>query len=178
VRTFARWLPLVIGLAFIAAGLNGCATVQADEKVVAADIEKGLVPVGVRGTVQDEPGLAAAVASVWTSYGRTDPPPKVLIVSGAELTCTDPNSGNLGFAVLLLSGPACREGYSLLPDRVSVAYRGQPWSQSALAHEAAHIVLIRSLQGKPLGDPNHDTSWFQLGGAVDQENAALAAKGL
>lgn len=156
----------------------GCSTVTADAQVVAADVEKALVQVGVRGSVMDEPGEADAVAAVWSFYGHTDAPPKVLLVTGTELSCTDPNSGNLGFPVLLLTGPACRSGYTLLPDRVSVAYTGQPWSQSALAHEFMHQVLIRSLQGKPLGDPDHKTAGFQVGGAVDQANAMLAARGL
>lgn len=174
-----RLLPLILGLAFIVAGLNsGCSTVTADTKVVVADVEKALVLVGVRGTDMDEAGEPIAIAAVWASYGRTDPPPRVLLVTGAELTCTDPGSNNPGFAVLLLSGPACREGYTLLPDRISVAYRAQPWSQSALAHELEHEVLIRSLQGNPIGDPNHLTAGFALGGAVDQANAMLAARGL
>ena len=78
---------------------------------------------------------------------------------------------------MLASGAGCREGFTLLPFAVSVAYRGQPWSQSALAHELEHVVLIRTGQGTPIGDPAHVTAGFQLGGAVDQANAALAEAG-
>ena len=157
--------------------LASCATSSPALQTVEKDADAILRDVGVRGTVQDAPGLSDAVATVWKSYGRTDPPPQVALVTGADLSCTDPN-GNPGFPVVLLSGPACREGYTLLPWKVSVAYRGQPWSQGPLAHELEHVAMIRSLQGNPIGDPNHATAGFQIGGAVDQGNAALAAKGL
>jgi|GEM_PF-3605279 len=159
-------LAVALGIAFVF--FAGCAAV-----------EPVLQDVGVRGAeLTDAPGLAAAVADVWTGYSRTDTPPRVLLVTGPDLTCTDPSSRNPGFAVLLASGPACREGYTLLPFAVSVAYHGQPWSQSALAHELEHVALIRNGQGTPLGDPGHATAGFQLGGAVDQANARLSVEGL
>jgi len=106
--------------------------------------------IGVRGDVQELPGLREATALVWTAYGRTDKPPRVRIVQADELTCTDPVSGMPGFPVLLTTGPGCREGFTISPLETSVAYR-QPWSDSALAHELMHVAQGR----RGIVDPGH-----------------------
>lgn len=159
-------LALEVSLLVLAAG---CATAVRDGTMA-------LQTAGVKGDPLDPPGLAAAVSTVWTSYGRTDPSPQVLLVTAPNLTCTDPSTLNPGFTVLLASGPGCREGFTLLPFEISVAYRGQPWSQSALAHELMHVVLIRTGRGSPLGDPTHSLpEWTTL---VPEAVADLTAAGL
>lgn len=121
-------------LALVIAGLMSCATV------------------GVRGDVVELPGLREATALVWQAYGRTDAPPRVRIVQGADLTCTDPVSGNQGFPVLLTTGPGCREGFTISPLETSVAWTGQAWHLTALAHELQHIRQWRALS---IVDPGH-----------------------
>jgi hypothetical protein len=128
--SFARRLKLLLILAGMCAS---CATL------------------GVRGDVQDLPGLREATALIWKSYGRTDKPPRVRIVQGEDLTCTDPVSGRPGFAVILTSGAGCREWFTISPLEVSVAYR-LPWSDSALAHELEHVRQWRALH---VVDPGH-----------------------
>jgi hypothetical protein len=146
-----------------------------------------LTTVGVKGKPADPAGLIDAANYLWTTvYGRPDIPPQVLVVQGDDLTCVDPNSQQPGFPVFMTSGASCREGYTLLPFAVSIAYHNQPWHSSALAHEYEHEILIRSGRtGKKsdgssdhlLGDPNHTLDVWAAGGVVDQANAALALKG-
>src|SRR6187549_2642101 len=119
--------------------------------IVLGGLVASCASVGVRGAPSDVPGLAKARDAVWASLDCLGPPPTVLVVQGAGLSCTDPNSGNPGFPVQLSSGPACREGYTLSLDRVSVAYRGQPWSESALAHEELHACQAR----RAIFEPGH-----------------------
>lgn len=133
--------------------------------------------VGITNELTDAPGLAAASVAIWQSYGQTNTPPRVVLMTGKDLSCIDPKSGNPGFPVMMASGPDCREGWTVLPNVTNVAYRGQPWSQSSLAHEYEHAKLMQLLQGDPPGDPGHATAGFQLGGEVDQANAALSAGG-
>lgn len=132
---------------------------------------------GVRGAPVDLPGLHEATQVAWDSYECLGPPPTVLIVQGAELTCTDPNTGHPGFPVELSTGVACRAGYTLALDRVSVAYRGQPWSESALAHEELHVCQGR----EGVVEPNHHgftgSDWGP-GGRLDRANVLLRARGL
>jgi len=157
-------LAVALGLAF--AFFTGCAEVQP----IGRDV-------GVLPALDDAPGLAGAAADIWQGYGQTDHPPRVVLMTGADLSCVDPNSGNPGFQVIMASGPDCREGWTVLPSVVNVAFRGQPWSQSALAHEYEHAKLLQRLQGTPIGDPAHLSAGFQLGGEVDRANARLASEG-
>jgi len=125
-----RWLLILAGLGGACAS---CATV------------------GVRGDVQELPGLREAVALVWQAYGRTDAPPRVRVATGAELTCTDPVSGNAGFEVLLTSGRGCREGYTISPWETSVSWHGEVWSDTVLRHELMHVAQGR----RGIVDPGH-----------------------
>ncbi len=122
-------LPLAAVLAVTASFHTNCATVR--------DV------VGVRGQVIDKPGLSAAVNSVWSeSYRRSDRPPAVRIVEGADLNCTA-EGGIIGFETPI----GCRNGYTASPFEVSVGYdngvRDFGWDHSMLAHELRHAVHLR-----------------------------------
>ena len=128
--------------------------------------------VGVRGEATDKPRLREAVATVWTYYGQTDEPPRVRIVEGAELTCTDPVSGTPGFPVLLTTGMGCRNGFTISPLETSVSWRGQPWHETSLAHELQHVAQGR----RGIIDPGHlRIEWST---EVPGANARLLARGL
>lgn len=134
--------------------------------------------VGMRGAVVERPGLAEATAFVWQAYGRRDTAPKVRVVEGAELSCTDPNSGKPGFVVILGAEDGsprqdCREGFTMSPLEVSVAWHGEPWSRTSLAHEMMHARQARD----GIIDPDHRRIEWGPGGEVDQANAALEAQG-
>ncbi len=137
----------------------------------------GCATLGVRGEPTRPPGLDQATRAAWESYDCPGAAPTVLVVQGADLTCTDPNSGNPGFPVKLSSGPACREGYTLSLDRVSVAYRGQPWSESALAHEYLHACQARRAVFEP-GHHNFTGPDWGPGGRLDRANVLLRDRGL
>ena len=114
--------------------------------------------------------LNAVVADAWKALGRTDQPPEVKIVAGAQLSCTDPVSGHPGFPVAMLTGMSCREGYTVTPWFTVVAER-TPWSESALVHELEHVAQLRS----GVVDPEHTRAeWTTVVPAV---NARLAAEG-
>jgi hypothetical protein len=128
--------------------------------------------IGVRGDVQELPGLREATALIWTSYERMDAPPRVRIVQGDELTCIDPVSHNQGFEVLLTTGNGCREGFTISPWETSVAWTGQAWHQTALAHELQHVAQGR----RGIVDPGHlRIEWST---DVPAANALLLARGL
>lgn len=127
---------------------------------------------GVAGKVTEKPGLSQAVAVVWASYGRDDGPPAVRIVEGAELTCIDTNSGEPGFPVLLASGWACRNGYTVSPLQVSVSWTGWSWSQTTLAHELQHAAQAR----RGIVDPYHARDEWKT--AVPAANELLRSRGL
>jgi hypothetical protein len=153
---------LLIGLVLVLFALASCATI------------------GVRGDVVERAGLAEATSFTWDAYGRKDAPPKVRVVEGDELTCTDPASGKPGFSVILEDPDhpgrfvsACREGFTFLPTEVSVAWTGQPWSRTALAHELMHARQAR----EGVIDSGHTRPEWQPGGEVDQVNARLMAAG-
>lgn len=140
----------------------------------------GCATIGVRGDVVERAGLAEATAFIWDAYGRKDEPPKVRVVEGAELSCTDTNSGKPGFPVILEDPDhagrfvsACREGFTFLPTEVSVAWTGQPWSRTTLAHELMHARQAR----EGVIDSNHTRPEWQPGGDVDLVNARLWATG-
>jgi hypothetical protein len=104
-----------------------------------------------------------------------------------ELTCTDPNSGSPGFDCPTVG---CREGCTGSPLAVHVAYSGQRWSETTLAHEDMHAAKMRDaiyLLGyspntatalRELGDRNHSAAEWQPGGAVDKANQRLREMGL
>lgn len=112
---------------------------------------------------------AQAVGLVWQAqYGRTDVPPDIYWVPRSAQNCGKPmHSGARGF---LTPDGACAGGYSWRDGVNLVDYDGT-WEHTALAHEEAHVVLIRN--GAP--DPDHHSPMFQPGGAVELANAALAA---
>ena len=140
----------------------------------------------IPGALADKPGLSDAQSVVWRdAYGRTDPPPRVFLVEG--LTCTDPNSGSPGFDCPTVG---CREGCTGSPLAVHVAYSGQHWSETTLAHEDMHALKMRNaiyLLGyspntatvlRELGDRNHAAPEWQPGGAVDKAVQQLQEAGL
>lgn len=121
---------------------------------------------------ETHPGLREATALVWTAYGRTDPPPRVRIMEGDDLTCADPISGKRGFPVLLTSGMGCREGYTISPFESSVSWHGEPWHETALAHELEHVAQGR----RGIVDPGHlRIEWST---DVPAANGLLLARGL
>jgi hypothetical protein len=135
----------------------------------------------IPGSVTDKPGLSAAVKAGWSCLGRTDTPPKIRIVEGRDLNCTDPNSGKPGFNVLLEDertgkfGPACRNGFTFLPSEVMVSWTpAQVWSQSTLVHEMEHAKQARN----GVIDSHHRRPEWEPGGEVDRCNAQLAGDGL
>lgn len=96
----------------------------------------GCATLGVKGERSSDAGLAEAHALLWEFYGCPGPAPVVLVVPEAQLTCAAP-SGFPGFRVAMLTGWACREGYTLVPGRISISDR-MPWSQGPLKHEDMH----------------------------------------
>lgn len=154
--------------------------------ILLATLALGCATIGVRGEVTEKPGLAQAVAFTWDFYGRKDPPPKVRVVEGDELSCTDPNSGEPGFPVILGAEDgtpvqACRKGFTFLPTEVSVSWTGQPWSRTSLAHELMHVRLVREglvFDHHPGKDQANWRPEFRDGGEVAQANARLEAQGL
>lgn len=148
--------------------------------ILLATLALSCATVGVWGEVVEKPGLARSVAFIWDAYGRKDPPPKVRVVEGAELSCNDPNSGDEGFPVILGAEDGtprsdCREGFTFLPTEVMVAWTGKkPWSRTALAHELMHARQFR----EGIIDPKHNRAEWGPGGEVDQVNAQLEAMGL
>lgn len=131
---------------------------------------------GVRGSPSSPPGLHEATEAAWDSYGCIGPAPTVLIVQGSDLSCVDPNSGHPGFPVRLPSGPACRNGYTLALDRVSVAWYGQPWSESSLAHEELHACQARVGIFEPGHHEFTGPDWG-AGGRLDRANVLLRSRG-
>lgn len=140
----------------------------------------------IPGSLADKPGLSDAQVVVWReAYRRTDASPLVFLVE--ELTCTDPNSGSPGFDCPTVG---CREGCTGSPMAVHVAYSGQRWSDTTLAHEDMHALKIRDaifLLGytpqtatalREMGDRNHSAPEWQPGGAVDKANQRLREMGL
>ena len=102
-------------------------------------------------------GLDATVDAAWRAYGAPGGLPRVLVVQGAALSCTDPVSGKPGFPVLLVSGKGCREGYTVLPTETSVAWHGERWVDTSLVHELWHVAQARH----GIFDPNHSgVSWY------------------
>lgn len=102
----------------------------------------GFVGSGLEGTRAEKPRQTEAQAIVWEQtyhepYAET---PAVRWVEGADLSCTDPNSGRPGFR--LVTGE-CREGQTLVPGTVQVAWRPEDvFSTTTLAHEDWHAALM------------------------------------
>jgi hypothetical protein len=159
VRTVNGLVFLVLAVCLAMALLYGCATV------------------GVRGERADLPGLREATVEGWNALECIGPPPTVLVVQGSGLSCTDPNSGNPGFPVQLSTGPSCREGYTLSPFQVSVAYRGQPWSETPLVHEELHACQARIGVVEPGHHGFTGPDWGP-GGRMDRGNVRLRERGL
>lgn len=150
--TLPRWLRWLVILAGLCAS---CATIRAR-----------------LGSTDPHPGLTDAVSIVWAAYGRTDRPPSIRVVEGEGLTCMDPESNTPGFPVLLTTGWACKNGYTITPWVCSVSWSGWPWSQTALAHELFHAAQARH----GIVDPQHKRpEWLD---AVPAANDLLRARGL
>ncbi len=118
----------------------------------------GCAALGMRGQRVEIERQAVAVHVIWhDTYGRTDKAPGVRWVQKlSDLTCVDPNSGRPGFK----TSAGCREGYTLMPWEVSVAWHeGDNFATTALAHELLHQDLWR----RGIMDPNHKRQeWFSL----------------
>lgn len=127
----------LVALFAVVAVCNGCATVRN--------------VTGQAGGIVERPGLAEAESIVWASYGRTDTPPRVRIFEGDDLTCVDPISGKPGFEVMLTTGRACRNGYTISPWEVNVSWHGEAWHETSLAHELQHVAQGR----RGIIDPGH-----------------------
>lgn len=104
-------------------------------------------------TVPPRVGQEQAVWVVWRFYERYDIPPTIRWREGAQLTCEDPQSHKRGFVIATLEDPGfgadggvlqCREGLTWSPLEVLVAWHGElSFSETALAHELLHAVLLR-----------------------------------
>lgn len=117
-------------------------------------------------TREPRPCQAQAVEAVWRGcYGRTDRPPDVWWIPDRALNCQDP-----GRAKGLRAGSLCVGGYSWRDGMSLVNYR--TWWDADLAHEAAHVALLRDGQDP---DVTHQTAAFAPGGAVQACNARLRA---
>lgn len=127
----------------------------------------GCASAGVRGEPRELAELERATAQIWSAYGRTDRPPRVLVVT--ETDCID-ERGVEGFRTIV----GCRQGFTASPFDVSVMWRGGRWSETTLAHELQHAAQAR----RGYADPEHRSPEFQPGGAVDQVTAELSAAGL
>jgi hypothetical protein len=127
------------------------------------------------------PGQDDAVRVVWNDvFQRSDPPPEVRWVTGSCLTCKDPISDRPGFE----TSAGCREGWTILPTVVQVAWRDDDsFSSTTLAHEFLHALHFRI---PTMPDPTHQSPGFRpmsqctapapdLCGIVERANAALAA---
>lgn len=139
------------------------------------------------GHVADKSSINDATVIVWrNAYGRTDDAPLVYVVEGYELTCTDPHSGLPGFDCPTVG---CRNGCTASPRAVHISARF-PWSQSSLAHELWHVVLIRQAVETELRTPldpsafigmmdrDHKGPGWRPGGDVDKANVLLMQRGL
>jgi hypothetical protein len=151
--------------------------------VVLGALGCGLQPAGHTGPVQGE---KEAVEIAWEYYGRSDTPPVVYYVTGADLDCFD----GAGFHY---EDFGCVQGFT--PDEgdwTSIAWpTGQKFSDSALAHELRHVVAMRTTgnrYGASSGDPlmlekaRHDALegwiWGEPAGQVGQAMDLTAAAGL
>jgi hypothetical protein len=131
------------------------------------------------GTFDVRPNQDQALRIVWqTTYGRADTAPQVRWIESGELSCTDATSQKPGFP----TAEGCREGLTLSPLEVRVAWSGQDrLSTTTLAHEFLHALLAR----EGTVDPLHQTEGFRAlaacppdhgprCGIVDAANKALA----
>ncbi len=134
--------------------------------------------IGIKGKEIDEPGLEKAKWFVWSEYGETSVPPKVLIVEEKDFECQD-ERGHGGFCVILKDGMGCRQGYTLSPFEVSIAYYpGRSFSEvGILAHEYMHAHQSR--HGVFQADHNNfqGQDWG-AGGLMDRANKLLKENGL
>jgi len=118
-------------------------------------------------------GETTAAWIIWhDTYQQTGMPPRISWRRGAQLDCTDPKSGKPGFRLIddVSDGIfQCREGWTLSPFEVWVADHGEPYSETALAHEFMHAKQLRSL----IFDPLHERpEWSQVDVANDNLRAA------
>jgi len=107
---------------------------------------------------------------VWEFYMEQSAPPYVIVIDGDRLTC---NNGQ-GFPGEANGHPACLGGLTVFPDTIEVAQPGQPWHNTALAHEYMHVH--QGYDG--IYDPYHIGEVWQPGGLVDEANLILANHGL
>jgi len=114
------------------------------------------------GSAEIKAGQQAAVDTIWSLYGRAEPPPLVLWMEGDNLNCVSP-AGNPGFRGVTAKGEQCVAGLTWSVAHVQVAYAGQPLHETALAHELWHAAMMRDLALDPL----HTTEgWRPIGNSA------------
>jgi len=127
---------------------------------------------GVRGKPDSSAAIRSDTAAIWAFYGGLGDAPQVLIVEPEESTCTAP-TGFPGFEAYVLVDDrfmrVCREGYTLLPDRVSVVRRPD-MRTSALRHELMHLRFIQ----EGIIDPGHERPEWRPGGQVDRARDVMS----
>jgi protein-S-isoprenylcysteine O-methyltransferase Ste14 len=118
-----------------------------------------------------KPRQEEATVLVWNGvYARTDPPPTVTWMEGADLTCISP-AGHHGMAW----GGQCMAGLALAGRLLVVWQLGDRISTTPFAHEHEHEALWRDT-GDP--DAGHSGPAWGPGGDVELAVAALAAAGM
>jgi hypothetical protein len=141
--------------------------------IAAALLFASCATLGIRGKADTSDALRGDTAAIWTFYGGKGDPPTVLVVEPEESDCTAP-TGFPGFSAYVLEGDrfvrACREGFTLLPGRVSVVRRPD-MRTSALRHEIMHARMIQ----EGVIDPNHERAEWQPGGMVDRARDVMSA---
>ncbi len=136
--------------------------------VLAGVIALGLCCTGrAAGPTRPTKPLATVVELVWRQYDRYDPPPYITLVTGRDLNC----SKNDAFLFPYLG---CVYGVTLSPDMCVVAYAGQAWSRTSLAHELLHAAQFRH----GMVDPGHLGPEWKSGGLLERANAELERNGL
>jgi hypothetical protein len=135
----------VVFLLMTVARLFGCALLLA------------ACPVRPPPQTPDKDRLHEARDLIWELYSTPLPKPVIVLVEGRSLNCT--RDGMPGF----LSGGQCKRGE--LTTVVKVAYWGQAWSQTTLAHELMHYHLGRVTRNT---DDAHLTvgAWELYGGGI------------
>ncbi len=97
-----------------------------------------------------------AIATVWrTAFGRSDVAPAVVFEDVPE--CEDDGYDGV-WLYHSLTGRSCVRGYTLqTPETIRVFYGGS-YSDSPLAHECAHVLVMRTT-GRGV-DPGHQDPRF------------------
>lgn len=124
------------------------------------------------GDPTPKPGQAEAAYIIWHDiYGRTDAPPTVYWMEGADLDCEE--DGFRGFTVPIAG---CSFGLTLSGSTVAVAWNPGYVNlhTSQMDHEFMHALKMRE---GGWGDFLHTAPDWQPGGRVERAEAAMTAAG-